>query len=529
MKNAFLKHKKLISAVSFCLFFAVYALYCVGLFLRVGIDSDYSNLVLEATDILSGNFFLSGWNMTGISFITTDLLYFVAGVLVAGSTIRAYFVAVTLMFLTLFLGAVLLLKTGENGVKPGDLLVLLAVAGIPNVFSAGILRAHTAVPAYVFLALFCGTMAFRAHKNNKKRSVVLWLAGFTLLLALGCAGDPLTLIIGAAPVVLALVWLILGKNPQNVRFSLAVIGCTAGSAVLGTLIEKLYILAGGVNKNTFLEMKSFCTLEQLEEKFRIYLTAVLEMFGANFLGKPLVSIDTLWYFLRTLLVIFVFYIIIRNIIDFLMRKECDLISVILSLGFALISFLCIFTEVLVNIHTARYFAYLPMMSAVLIVRYFKFHKPLEKKIFSGKISMKIPAYLLAGVLLASSIAPVSFVRTGQFQDRLGRFLEENGLEYGYAKFWNASHVTLATEGRVKVRSVLSDGNVFGKYVWFCKDEWYEPEYANFVIVDLDENKDGFGTTETAALNAFGEPSERLVFENVVICVYDYDISDKILR
>lgn len=59
----------------------IYGIYATG-FLRVGIDSDYSNLVLEATDILNGNPFLEGHqNLTGISFVTTDLLFFIIGVL----------------------------------------------------------------------------------------------------------------------------------------------------------------------------------------------------------------------------------------------------------------------------------------------------------------------------------------------------------------------------------------------------------------------------------------------------------------
>lgn len=519
MRN-FSKNRRLICTASFCLFFAVYAAYSLGLFLRVEIDSDYSNLVFEASDILSGNIFLSGWNMTGISFITTDLPYFIAGVLLAGTSAKAYHIAITLMFLALILGALLLMKTPENAVKPIDLLILLAVAGIPNVFLTGILRAHTAVPVYVFFALFC---LEKAQKNSRL------LAIYTLLLTLGCAGDPLTLIIGVAPAILALGWELVGKRPQNIRFKVMAIICTAASALLGTAIEKLYILAGGVNKNTFLGTKSFCAPEQIGEKLRIYITAVLEMFGAGFMGKPLISAETLWYFLRTLVVIFVFAVMIKNIADFLRRKACDTVSVILSLGFLLISFLCMFTEVLVDVHSARYFAYLPAMSAVIVVRFFKIHKVLGRGIFSGKIPLKIPACLLAGTLAISSITPVSYVRAGGFQDRLGNFLMENNLEYGYAKFWNASHVTLVTEGRVKVRAVISDGSAFGKFVWFCKDEWYEPERANFVIVDRDENRDGFGTTETAALNAFGKPSERLEFEHVVICVYDYDISDKILR
>ncbi len=59
----------------------------------VEMDSDYANLVLEANDILSGNVLLSGWIQTGISFITTDLPFFVLGALFCGISAKTYYIA----------------------------------------------------------------------------------------------------------------------------------------------------------------------------------------------------------------------------------------------------------------------------------------------------------------------------------------------------------------------------------------------------------------------------------------------------
>ena len=43
---------------------------------RVPINSDFANHVLEGADWINGNFFLKGWTLTGISFLTTELPYY---------------------------------------------------------------------------------------------------------------------------------------------------------------------------------------------------------------------------------------------------------------------------------------------------------------------------------------------------------------------------------------------------------------------------------------------------------------------
>ncbi len=75
----------------------LFVLYSIRLFYIMPIDSDYSNLILEAADIISGNVLLNDWIQTGISFLTTDLLYYVIAVLFNGVSRNSYLVASGLM------------------------------------------------------------------------------------------------------------------------------------------------------------------------------------------------------------------------------------------------------------------------------------------------------------------------------------------------------------------------------------------------------------------------------------------------
>ena len=74
MKDKKFQIRKWAAILGIVIALAAYLWYCIKNFQLMHIDSDYSNLILEASDILHGNFFMNGWTQTGISFFTTDML-----------------------------------------------------------------------------------------------------------------------------------------------------------------------------------------------------------------------------------------------------------------------------------------------------------------------------------------------------------------------------------------------------------------------------------------------------------------------
>lgn len=79
--------------------------------------------------------------------------------------------------------------------------------------------------------------------------------------------------------------------------------------------------------------------------------------GADFSVQSLLSVNTIFYFLKTILVIMVFGIMIYNIVNFVKRNHKDVISELLSLGFVFISIVFVMTTVSSNIYSARYIGY----------------------------------------------------------------------------------------------------------------------------------------------------------------------------
>ena len=531
MENKNFDSKKLLSFSIIFLIVVAYSIYAIGLFLKVPIDSDYSNLVFEASDILSGNTFLADWNLTGITFVTTDLMYFIFGVMFAGTTINAYYVAIMLMYYTLLAGALLLLKTKGKRITVTDLLILLAVGGFPTEYACNILRAHVPVPAFVFLALYFAMKAYYAIGEKSRTKEIIFLTLYTLFLILGCAGDAITLIIGIAPIVIVCGYNLISNNIIHKKLNIELIILGGASAIIGTIIEKIFVNIGATNKNSFLDLKVFGNMDLIESKFRNYIHAILGMYDAYFLGEKLMTINTLWHFLRIIVVLFVFYIMFKSVFDFFKRKDTDMLSVILSIGFLIMSLLMILTDIAADVFNSRYIGYFPLLAGVLIVRYFKFNETLHHRIINRKLKLRIPLLVFCIILIVSSFAPVDFKKPETKQDRLATFLEENGLEYGYAKFWNASHVTLSSNEKVKVRAVIWDQDQhLQKFTWFCKNSWYNPDYSNFVVIEsADDLTTPFQITEETVTKSIGKPSRILTFEGYTIYIYNKDITDRIVK
>lgn len=63
-------------------------------------------------------------------------------------------------------------------------------------------------------------------------------------------------------------------------------------------------------------------------------------------------------------------------------------------------------------------------------------------------------------------------------------IENNGLEYGYATFWNANIMTLLSDSKVKVRNVIISEDGISKTTYQSNSNWYEnaPEYDRYFVM-----------------------------------------------
>ncbi|MHC1773133.1 MAG: hypothetical protein AB9907_15655 [Flexilinea sp.] len=516
------KPKKGIKIAALIVLMAGYACYMFLSFARIPINSDFAALVLEANDVIGGNVFLGGWNLTGATFAFTEVLFYSIGTLLFGIDVKAYILAVTLMYILMFVIGILLLKQKDDRFWFSGLLLFFAVAGFPGTYWAENLRAHTGVFVFCFAAILCLQNLFETERK--------WLFfAYLLLVALGSMSDMFMIPVCCIPVLILCGFNLLSNQNGQRKLNWLILGSTAAGLILGKIFSEAYLWIGGVNENSLTGVASFSTLEQIPEQFLFFVSCLLKIFGCDFAGTKIFSISTVWNFLCIWILFYGFSVVLHTLKSFFLRKSVNQIDVILSLGIVIHSVFLIITPFMSGLHSARYFSFLPISFAVLIIRNFQ-----QKQVFSLKLAnRRLPANLLIAVycilLLIGSVRPVSFSRAVSGQDRLATFLREQGLTYGYGDFWTANAVTVTSENRVKIRALsfeaIDSVQQPYAYLWFSKTGWYHPEYANFVVIGSTGFKE---VTEENVNKFFGEPVKKLVFEDYGIYIYDQDISGKII-
>jgi len=108
---------------------------------------------------------------------------------------------------------------------------------------------------------------------------------------------------------------------------------------------------------------------------------------------------------------------------------------------------------------------------------------------------RFAALALVIILLCSYIPATEMISMDKDYGRDNAFyqlaeeLEKRGLTYGYATFWNASTVTMASDSAVKVRSIQIENDVIVPYQYQSMDYWFddqEGQQVYFVALEYDE-------------------------------------------
>jgi len=528
--------KKLLICLACVLGAVLYFFYILWRVSSIPLNSDTANMTLEACDILRGNVFLSGWNLTGVTFITTDMLYFLIGAAIGGVSVLSSNLAIALMYFVCVLCALLLIR-----IKGNKLIAFLIFAGIalfPGIYTVDNARVHTALYAFLFLLMYAIGRAF--SDGGKK-----YLYAIFILTALSVCGDGISLIVMVLPVLAVCLYNITANKQSDIRKNIMISLFTCLGAAAGFIMDKLFFILGTADKQYYFDARGFKTVEGIFTDFPIYIKAVTYMMNAHFFGRQLLNIKTPVLCINVLLMLFGYYIVYKNISDFIRRKTDDHISVMLSIGFAAMSVILILTDFMDEMVVGRYIIYMPILFAVLIIRWIWRAGWFDKKFYSGRFSFKIILTLFAAVLIIATAIPKGAPAGEVTQARLARFMAERNLKNGYGQFWDASYVTVATNGETTVRTVVGAPMGMTRLNWFSKKPWYE-EYADFVVIRAWEvieedqiNNNVFYTrpwpyhdydiTKPKALAAFGEPADKLIFENYEIWLYDYDISTKLYK
>jgi hypothetical protein len=477
-------------------------------------NSDEANILLMASDLAHGNLTLSGWNVSDVPFITTELPEIALLVALFGLHLNTAHIAAALTYTVVVAIALLLAKGRARGPKAiARMAIALAILLAPQpgvgvfvlIFSVG----HIGTAAPVMLAWLVLDRWRPLAGPGPRAPRPRWLRPATVggLLAWALLSDPLVLVIAVCPVLVvgalrvapdlasgirnggglhAIGHAIAGRRPEA---SLAAAAVLAYAAARGGAL--LLHAAGG-----YTQQPVPFALDPVGTWYghaRIVAHGLLEMFGAfflpgnaiNYLGPgnyvaapPLSGLAEAVAVTRLGCVAVAGWGAGATARRFF-RRDADLVSQLLLVGIA--ANLAAYIPSSLADHTAlnaREFAPVLPLAAVLAAR------ALGDRLGERAAGNRALAASLAALLgwycgglahqAAAPAAPDPFAR-------LEAFLTRHHLTEGIGGYWDSSVITVGTGGAITIRAVTQ--GCLQPYAWESRPAWYDPaaRSASFLL------------------------------------------------
>jgi hypothetical protein len=517
------------------------------------VSSDDATGILEADAVLRGNVLLRGWTLSNVSFTTTDLPFYIAGVALNGmrpSLLRDVPVAVYMAAV----GVAMLLARGpgrKRGGRPvlgmAALLVLLCLpaGGLAEIVTKGYIRVGTT------LALFAAMLALDVPEG--KRIGLGRIVLFAILMTLSLVADSFALVVGVLPVLFVCGLSAFSRfrdraaageaNAGAARreprppgewdlwvVSLAAVGSVAAARGLSWLIEVLggyRVVQPGLlqflaRRNTpWVVSRNVLALgENLSALYRSgfpveFTTYSVAVSLACLMGPLFVC----WAFFRGAPV--------------LLRgrrsggtREVDFVGNVLWFSMVLCVAAYLASSIPKDRTTARYMVPFLLSGAVLTGRV------LADRIRHTRAA--VPGLVLLGIAYAFTVwddlrKPVAVDHALELADALA----ENGLHHGYGPFWDASIVTASSGGRVAVRPIFvraisPERHAIVPLQWMADARWFTDEAGTFVVI---ERAPGaayqFGVAEWICTATFGPTTGRHEVGPYVVLIWGRDLRAQI--
>lgn len=457
------------------------------------ITADSANAVLQGQAMARGNLLLRGWTLSGASFYVTDLPFYAVFAAVRGLSPAVAHEAGAAIYALLVVAACILARGRARGPEAmGRMAVALVLLVAPAPGEAVQLLLLGPFHAGTTLVLLLSLLMLDAADDRP-----LALVAFSLLLALAVLSDALALYVGVAPV-LIVAGIRLARRQEQLGSERAVVAAIV--LAVPVALAMAWALRGLGAFATVPLQGSFADIEDMPKNVALTVQGVLLLFGADFFGKPLVAARTVPVLLHLAGVGFVLASWRWAVLDW-RRGQADRVSQVLVTAMAVDVGAYLFSNQAIDLNTSRYLIPFLAFGAVLAGRVG------APRLRPGWRRAGVSAVALAyGCLLVAGLATAP----GPSHEReLSTFLEQHQLRYGLAGYWQASPVTVETDGRVQIRAVDLGADLPSPYRWEAEVGWYDPARtgndARFVLRDL---RDPRSVDRHAVEAAFGPPVEE---------------------
>ena len=489
------------------------ALLAFACYLRISrtlaTNSDGASQALQAWDMLHGNLVLHGWQLSDVSFYTTELPEYMLVELLRGLNADVVHVASAMTYTMAVVLAALLARSTATG--------RAALARV--LVTAGIMIAPQLAPG-VFIV-----MSSPDHFGTSVPVLVVWLildrawprwyvpVLAAVLLAWAVVADPLVLLIGVLPLAIVSAArlyqaVVIERHPlKRQRYDLALLAAAVTAAAAADVASKILRASGGY----FLHpppVQFLTDVQLIPRSLSVTGEGLLVLGGADFLGHQL-SLGTV------VLLLHLGGVILAGLGTWVAAKrffrDRNLVDQLLVVAIAANLAAYIVSTRAYGIAGTREIAPVLPFAAALAGRL------LAERILAARLAPAL-IVVLAGYLAGLSYSVVQ-PRAPIQDQQLISWLTARHLTSGLGGYWQSNDVTLATSNRIRIRSLsfaAAHGLPTGEpgpnaklvpTVWDTNLQWYDPrtQSANFIILGGPPGSARFAD-KSLVLATFGPPA-----------------------
>jgi hypothetical protein len=511
-------------------------------------NSDESNDLLMAWDMLHGNVLLHGWSLSDVSFITTELPQYLLLERLFGLHTDTAHIAAAMTYTLVVVLAVLLARgsASRNTVAEGRMSSRWAV---PRMLLTAFLLFAPQLGVGVFVLLLSlghiGTAVplmlawLVVDRGDRFKPRALGPVVVGVLLTWVLVADPLVLLVGVVPLVavcairaareLSLArqrddrgpgWARACLRARWYELSLAVAAIVAQGLAL--VINRLLTGSGGFVLHSV--PYQLAPVHTWPKHAWVTGEGLLALFGAKPQGPAVVLAFAVLHLAGVALVAWAMARVARRFLGWPdMISQILLVAIIINVVAYVPSTLADATDL-----NAREFAVVLPFGAVLAGR------TLAPTLVTGLRRWRWPTgrrpvagILLVGALLAGYGASLGYAAAQPSvppaNARLAAFLAAHHLTSGIGGYWESSVVTVGSSGAVTIRAVVP--GTLRPDLWEAKGSWYAPSRnrANFLVTDSAPGFFNYWQPSPAALAALGRPARTYHVGPYTVYVYDKNL------
>ena len=483
-------------------------------------NSDESNDLLMAWDMLHGNLLLHGWYLSDVSFITTELPQYTLLVGLFGLHTDTAHIAAAMTYTLVVVLAVLLARGGVSR-REGRARMLL---------TAGLTFAPQLGVGVFILLLSLG------HIGTAVPLLLTWLvldrcpprwytvAVVGLLLTWVLVADPLVLLVGVVPLVavcaLRVTRALAGRQDTPVQAILRARWYELSLAVTAIAAQALASLAGRLLQ-AYLHPVPYQLAPLRTWPRHAWVTGkgLLALFGTKPGGPPAPLAFSLLHLAGVALVVWAAWRVARHLWSWPdMISQILLVAMVVNVAAYVPSTLANATDL-----NAREFAIVLPYGAVLAGRTLAASLR-DSSLIASRRRWVVPALLAAAAGYAASLGwAAAQPSVPPMNARLVTFLEAHHLTRGIGGYWESSVATVGSGGAVTIRAVRP--GTLQPDLWEAKSSWYDPgsNGASFVVTSRTPGFFHHWQPDPAALAALGRPVRTYRTGPYTVYVYDKNL------